>query len=84
MEFYYFGTTYYYLFLTYIVALPISAHMFLSVFYKMNLLSAYEVKFLQASILCLTGENIYLQVLGGEIQQASEDRWCLDILPHDG
>lgn len=43
VEIYNFGTTYAYLGLSYFTALPIAAHMFIPTFYRLKLLSAYEV-----------------------------------------
>ncbi|ESO00061.1 hypothetical protein HELRODRAFT_146890, partial [Helobdella robusta] len=43
VEIYNFGTMYYYIVLTHIVALPLAANLFLATFYKLNLVSAYEV-----------------------------------------
>ena len=46
-EIYAFGTMFYYLGVSYFIALPISGHMYMPIFYKLKLISAYEVSLIQ-------------------------------------
>ncbi len=43
-EYYYYGADFYYLSIAYLTALPISAHIYLPVFHRLKLTSAYEVR----------------------------------------
>ena len=43
VEIYVGGTIYYYLVVAYFLAIPFSGHLYMSMFYKMNILTAYEV-----------------------------------------
>ena len=50
-EFYFYGTTYGYLMLSYVIGYPIAAFLFLPVFHKLRVTSGYEVIFVLCVIL---------------------------------